>query len=534
MQNRPKKWAAAAAITASVAMILSGCGKSSEAGNEASEKPAETTAGSEGSGATGNPEGTISAAVAYETKNFNPISSGSALANGANLHVMEGLYNLDMKTFEVYDGLAAGEPVKVSDTVYEVTLRDGAKFSDGTDVKADDVVESYKRNVAEGALYAPMLSPIASIEKKDDKTVTVTLAYPTALFKSRLTLVKVVPAAKSEDELKAMPVGTGPWKYESIDEKMVVFVPNEHYNGSHPAKAAKMEFHIIKDDTARTTAMQEGTVQVMENVPADVVPLLEGAGATVEAVQGFNQPFMMFNVAQKPFDDARVRQAFLYAVDVEKLIANNMGGTATAATSFLPEGHPNYNQAKNVFKYDPEKAKALLADAGVKDLKITLATTDHPWIKALAPQIQNDLKAVGVEAEIKSLASSALYDDIDGEARTLNDVFIAPGDPSTFGQDPDLLINWWYGDNKWTQVRNHWKDTPGFAKLHEILGRAMRAEGAEQQAAWNEAFDLISDEVPLYPLFHRKVLTAYKADELIGFSPISTTGLSFIDVESTK
>lgn len=522
MRFHGKKWAGVTAATAAFVLLLTACGGGGGASSESGAANSQSSSG-----------GTITAAVAYESKNFSPTNSGSALVNGANLHVMEGLYNLDMETFTPYKGLAsADEPTKVSDTVYEITLREGAKFSDGSAVTAADVVESFKRNTEAGALYAPMLSFIEKIEAKDETTVTITLKYATNLLKARLTLVKVIPAAMSEDDLKVMPIGTGPWMYESIDEQMIHFVPNPHYNGDHPAKAAKMEFSIIKDDTARTTAMQEGSVQVMENVPADVVPQLEGAGATVEKVQGFNLPFLLFNTKQKPFDNPKVRQAFLYAVDTNKLIQNAMGGNATPATSFLPESHPNYNKAKNVFSYDPEKAKALLAEAGVQDLKITLATTDHPWITALAPQIKNDLKAIGVEAEIKSMASSALYDDIDGEARTLNDIVLAPGDPSTFGNDPDLLMNWWYGDNKWTNARGHWKETSpeAFAKFHTILEEAMKAEGDAQQAKWNEAFDLLSEEVPLYPLFHRQVLTAYDAESLEGFKPISTTGLDLIDV----
>ncbi|QWW18772.1 ABC transporter substrate-binding protein [Schaalia sp. 19OD2882] len=528
MRFHNKRWAGAAAAAATLALVLTACG----GGSQPAGQSGSAGGGQSGSGATG---GTLTAAVAYETKNYSPTNAGSALANGTNLHVMEGLYNLDMVTFQPYKALAADdEPTKVSDTVYEIALRKDAKFSDGTPVTAKDVVESFKRNTEEGALYAPMLSFIEKVEAKDDTTVTITLKFKTNVFKARLSLVRVLPASMTEDQAKAKPIGSGPWMYESIDEQMIHFVPNPHYNGDHPAKAEKMEYSIIKDDTARTTAMQEGTVQVMENVPADVVPQLEAAGATVEKVQGFNLPFLMFNTAQKPFDNAKVRQAFLYAIDTEKLIANAMGGNAAPATSFLPETHPNYHKAKNVFTHDPAKAKALLAEAGVANLKLTLATTDHPWIAALAPQIQNDLKAVGIEAEIKSLASSALYDDIDGDKRTLNDVFLAPGDPSTFGQDPDLLMSWWYGDNKWTNARNHWKETApeAYAKLHAAMDAALQADGDAQQAKWNEAFDIISDEVPLYPLFHRQVLTGYMADQLDGFKPISTTGLSFIDVNT--
>lgn len=516
-----RKGGAAAAVAVVAALALSACGSGGSKDQSSADQSGSAEGGSAGT--------TITAAAAYETTNYDPSSTSSALAMGTNWHVMEGLYELDMHTFEPYTALAAeDEPTKISDTEYEVSLRDGAKFSDGTDVTAADVVESYKRATAEGNLYGSMLDFIDDVVAKDDTTVTIKLSHPFSLVKERLSLIKVIPASSTQEDMTAMPVGTGPWKYDSIDEQKVVFSPNEYYNGQFPAQADSMVFDIIKDDTARTTALQEGTVMVMEAVPADVRDQLEGAGLTVESIQGFNLPFLMFNTKKAPFDDARVRQAFFYAIDTEKLIANAMDGEAQAATSFLPETHPNYNKAKNVFTHDPEKAKSLLAEAGVTSLDMTLLTTDHPWITALAPQIQNDLAAVGINATIQSEASASLYANNTDVEDPQFDVALAPGDPSVFGNDPDLLMNWWYGDNPWTNQRTQWKDSEGYTKLHELLNEAVGQEGDAQQQLWNQAYDLLSEEVPLYPLFHRNMITGYSQDMLQDYQPISTTGLNFI------
>lgn len=112
------------------------------------------------------------------------------------------------------------------------------------------------------------------------------------------------------------------------------------------------------------------------------------------------------------------------------------------------------------------------------------------------------------------------------------DVALAPGDPSIFGSDPDLLMNWWYGDNIWTSSRSQWAESEAFDELHEILDEAVEADEDEQQQLWNDAFDLVSEEVPIYPLFHREVITGYDSETLEGFSPIGTTGLSFLETAS--
>lgn len=518
------KWGAKAlALAAACALTLTACGgggsKKSESTSSDAPAKSEVIKG-----------GTIKAAVAYESNNYDPSSTSSALALGANWHVVEGLYELDMTDFKPYKALAkTDDPVKVDDTTYEVQLRDGAKFSDGTAVTADDVVESFKRAMADGNIYLPMLSFIKEVTKKDDTTVTIKLNYAFTLVKPRLALVKIIPASSTADQNKAQPVGSGPWKYKEINTQHIVFEPNTNYNGDRPAAADSMEWQILKDDTARTTAMQQKTVGVMENVPADAAEMLAGAGAVVKDVQGFNLPFLLFNTKKAPFDKAEVRQAFLYAIDTEKLIQNAMSGKASAATSFLPESHPNYHKAKNVYTYNKDKAKELLKNAGVAEgTKVTLLTTDHPWIAALAPQVQNNLKDLGLDVELKSMASASLYkDNLDQDNPTF-DVALAPGDPSVFGNDPDLLMSWWYGDNVWTKKRTGWNGSEGYKKLHEYMDEAVKATGDKQQEAWNKAFDVISEEVPLYPLFHRQVTTAYYEDMISGYTPVSTTGLDFV------
>lgn len=507
-----------------IGLGLVGCGSSS------TSSTSSTTSSSTASGKGG---GTLTAAVAYETKNYHPSTTSSALALGANWHVVEGLYEFDMHTMEPYTALAKADPTKVSDTEYTVALRDGAKFSDGTAVTADDVVSSWKRSIS-SSTNAPMLAFISDISAKDSSTVDIKLSYvmdPT-LIKKRLCIIKVVPSSATDDALTAKPVGSGPWMYDSIDEKTIVFKPNTNYNGSVKVKDNEMDWSIIKDDTARTTAMNEGTVMVMESVPADVASQITAAGATVDEVQGFNLPFLMFNTKKAPFDNYKVRQAFFYAIDMDKLISNAMSGKAKAATSFLPENHPNYHKAATVFTYNADKAKQLISDAGAAGTALTLLTTDHPWITALAPQIKNDLEAAGLSVTISSMASSSLYSNNTDVDDPQFDVALAPGDPSVFGNDPDLLMNWWYGDNVWTKKRTQWNGSDKYTELHTLMQKAVESTGSSQQDSWNQCFDLLSEQVPLYPLFHRTIATGYYGDKITGFSGIGTTGVDLIGAVS--
>ncbi|PJI53529.1 hypothetical protein CTI14_27205 [Methylobacterium radiotolerans] len=198
-------------------------------------------------------------------------------------------------------------------------------------------------------------------------------------------------------------------------------------------------------------------------------------------MQSFGLLFMMFNTKAEPFDDVRVRQALHYALDMDKIIETGMLGNATPATSFLPEDYPNYHEASTVYSYDPEKAEELLEEAGVSDLAITLRMTDTGWVKEVAPLIKESLDAIGIDTTLDISQSASMYEKVDSGDYT---VAIAPGDPSVFGVDPDLLMNWWYGENVWTQTRTAWADSPEYAELRTLLDTAVTQEGEEQQESW--------------------------------------------------
>ena len=516
---------AGGAVAATAAgLALAGCG-GGEAPKEEPKQDAGTDAPAEG--------GTLTGACAYTSTNVNPVglNGGSALMLAATWHVFEGLYDLDLHTYKTYNALAAGDPTKVSDTEYEVALRDGAKFSDGTDVTSADVVNAFEKNMADPT-YGAFLEFIDTVSAKDDKTVTFTLKYPfDSLLKGRMSVVKVFPASLTEDDLKTKPIGSGPWMYDTIngdDGGSIEFVPNTNYNGKYAATADKMHWDITLDNTARTTALQEATVQVMESVPDANADQLVAAGATVDYIQGFNQAFLMFNTLKEPFNDKRVRQAFFYAIDADKLINNQMAGHASPVTGFLPKEHANYHEASTVYKRDVEKAKSLLKEAGVENLEFTMVTNNN-WVKDLAAQIQEDLKEAGIT--MKNDEQKINWSEYAESADVLPyDVMLTPGDPTCFGNDPDLLMNWWYGDNIWTQGRTCWsKAADGkWAELQELMQQAREADSSKQQDLWNQCFDLLAEQVPLYPLFHRQIATGYQESMISGFKPIATTGLVFL------
>lgn len=536
MLNFPLTRRAFVAGTAATALALAGCSVEQpiEPG-PAPADPADDNAPTEPVAAQSGVARTLTAAVAYEGSDPNPIGTSSGVFLAAGWHVFEGLYELNMHTYRAECGLAADAPVQIDDLEYEVTLREDTVFSDGSPLTSADVVNAFERN-GESDLYGAFLSFITAVSAPDERTVHFKLNAPMgSVLQERLALVRVFPATITDEELASKPVGSGPWCYETInaaDGGRISFTANHRYTGPWPATCERMEWSVLLDDTRRTDELIDKDVMAMEAAPVVRAEELAGAGATVEWVPGFNLPFLMFNCEKPPFDDVRVRQALLYAIDVDSLIGTYMAGHARAATSLLPDYFRHYHRAATVYSYDPEKARKLLAEAGVDELALTLRANDN-WVSTLAPAIAEDWKAVGVTAEVVLLDTTALFADLSTEPEpdTLLpfDVVLSPGDPSCFGNDADLIISWWYGDNVWTRARSRWATTPAFAEVAELLAEARsKTSEDEQQPLWNQCFDIIAAEVPLYPLFHRETATAWWTAQLDDYDPISATGLNFL------
>lgn len=483
-----------------------------------------------------NPDAIIEAGISYSLGgSFDPLVASGAVTVAANWHIFEGLVDLDPVTREPYAALASDLPAQIDDVTYEVDLREGATFHNGEPVTTDDVVFSFERvlNPDTGGFFTSFIDFIDTVEAIDEDTVRITTDYPFSLVNERLGVVKIVPQAEVEADAEAfgtLPIGSGPYRLISaVPDDALVFERFEEYNGPRPALAAGMNWNLLSDPAARVTAMSSGSIVAMEDVPYIDVDSL-AASAEVESIQSFGLLFMMFNSQLAPFDDPRVRQALHYALDMDTIINTGMLGNATAASSFLPETHPDYQEASTVYEYDPERARQLLDEAGVGEIDITLLTTDTGWVREVAPLIKESLDAVGVNTTLDIAQSSAQYAKVDaGDFQ----VMVAPGDPSVFGNDPDLLMRWWYGDNIWTNTRTNWAGSDAYATLAATLDEAVRLTGDEQQAAWGEAFDILAEEAVLYPLFHRQLPSAWDAERLVGFSPVPTTGLSFLDVGVT-
>lgn len=506
--------------------LLSACGSSSEGGSTAGNSAAGQ--GSEG--------GTINAFYAFSLSGtFDPAMASSAVGVPAIWHMMEGITDLGIASREPYAALAAEMPTQVDEVTWEATLRSGAVFHDGSPVTAEDVAWSFSRVLDPDtkSLLAPFLAFLNTVEAVDDQTVRFNLNFPYADFLELISVVKVVPKALTDtaDKVKTFesaPVGSGPYRFVSADTGSVKMEKFADYNGPMNAYADTLDWTCTTEGSARVSALQSGSADAIQNVPFLNVDQVKGS-KQVAVEQGFNLLFLMFNCSAAPFNDVRVRQALFYALDTEKIISTGANGYATGATCYLDSAKPGYQRADIVYEHDVDKAKALLAEAGVSDLSFELLTTDVAFVKQAAPVIQASWKEIGVDVTINTLASSAVY-----QTEVPSDgfrVLAASGDPTIYGSSTDLLLRWYYSSKTWMGDRARFTDDPVCTEIMNLIDSASRtSDETESKRLYKEIFDLIAEQVPLYPIFHVKNVTGWNGDALDGFEPSPANALGFLNV----
>lgn len=458
---------------------------------------------------------------------FDPITATTITSVVLNYHVFEGLVDLDQSTRKPYLALASDWPEQVAKTAYRVRLRPGARFQDGSPVRAEDVAYSVERTRHdETSFFAQFIPYVDGAEVVDDTTVDVVFSEPSGLIDEALTQIRVVPKRHLEsvgaEAFAASPVGSGPYAFEEAQtNRSVVMRRASTYNGPRPGTLERITFSIVTDGPVRISALRSRDVAAIES-PSDFdLEVLSDAGFEVERRPGFLMSFLMTNCAEPPFDDPRVRRALHHAIDSERVTQLAFAGNARVPTSYLPENHPAHVRVREQYPYDPERARRLLAEAGHPDgLRFRLHVYDTAWNRSAATVIQQNWAEIGVEVD-QLVGGENLYADVYGGTF---EAMLAIADQSVFGWDANTVLSWHYGD-VWPEQLFYWS-APERERILDLLARARSAtSGAEQQAAWAQVQELIAEQVPLYPVAHREVVSAYDPRRYEEFEGISVGGL---------
>jgi ABC-type transport system substrate-binding protein len=471
---------------------------------------------------------TLDPAIGYDWQNWSPIKS-----------LFSRLMDYKPGTTDLTPDLAESVDVSPDGLSYTFKLRHGAKFANGREVTADDVKYSYDRvtnpkTQSPGAGFFKSIrgfediqggkaDTLAGVTVLDPYTVKIDLAKPDATFMQvvALNFSGIVPKEAVEKygaDFGHNPVGSGPFTMtEWTLGQRIVFERNKNFYMPGVPYLDKVVFEIGQEPLVALLRLQKGEI----DVPGDGIPpakFLEIMGDPTWSKLVVHAPqlqtgYVTMNVEMKPFDDVRVRQAVNMAINKDRVI-KIINGRAVPAVQPLPPGMPGFDKAYKGYAFDVDKAKALMKDAGYGDgvdTELYVYNTDpNPRI---AQAIQQDLAAIGIRAQIKSLDQA--------------NVIAAGGTPKTAPMiwsggmawiadfpDPSDFYGPILGCSGATQGGWNWswycnKDREAEAAKADAMVKP--DEQAARAEAWRSIFIKIMDDAPWAPVFHEEHYTIHSA-----------------------
>ncbi len=459
-------------------------------------------------GSGGSADTTLDVGLVLEPSNLDiRHTSGAALEQALVDNVYEGLVTRG-ENGDVVSSLASEWEISDDGLTYTFTLQDGVTFHDGSAMTADDVVTSLADTKNdESSTGAKDLTAIQDIAAQDDGTVVITLAEPSINFLFLLTGPGGLVFKSGDDtNLKTAENGTGPFTLgEWIQKDSISLERYDDYWGE-PAGTDEVVLHYIPDANALVNAGLDGTLDVLTGVNADLLPQLEDE-FTVTQGETTDKFILAFNGKDAALSDLRVRQALRMAIDHDAILATVGAGQTQFGP--IPRLDPGYEDLSDTTSFDPEGARALLEEAGVSGLTLTL-TFPNVYDTQLSSLLVSMFKDIGVTLKVDTVEFSAWLNDVytnrDYQLSFVNHV------------EPRDFDSWSNPDYYYSLT-----DADALAEVQGLYADAMRETDTDASAKLlAEAARIVAEQAPADWLFTRADIIA-TAPGVEGFPTAATS-----------
>ena len=468
--------------------------------------------------------GTLIAAWAQDPVGLDPHITSAYSSFQILENVLDTLVTLDEEQ-NVVPSLAESWEVSDDGLVWTFHLRDGVAFSNGRALTADDVVYTYDRMLDPdtGSGNAYLLAGVVDVAAVDERTVTITLDEPNVALLGHLAVNKsvgIIARESVEDgTINTQPIGTGPFMITDFQPGTSVRLErNPHYWQDGMPYLDAIDIRIIPDESVRRTALVSGDVDWAISVPPQALDQLRAEeGIVVDETTAGAYWYIGVNLEREPLNDPRVRQALAFAVNRENIAVAASFGTAQPTNGPIPSSSA-WAMDHEPYSYDPERARELLAEAGLADgfdMEIMPTTQYEESIRA-AQVIQADLAAVGIRATIRTLEwAEWLQEEGDGNY----DTYVCSWNGLV---DPD---DYFYAQHKTGEVFNF----TGYsnATVDELLDEGRSTQGYDERyAIYQQINQTIVDEAPYVYLYNPLNINAY-ADHVHGYQARGDQAIRF-------
>jgi len=417
------------------------------------------------------------------------------------LHIFDTVLSHDPKTMQVVPGVAKSWQ-NVDDLTWEFTLSPQISFSNGEPLNAQAVKFTLDRikNDPEEVTGFKESSFYDSSEVVDDYTLRVKTAKPSPILPDLMVSIFVLPpkyyTETQLDTLQTTPVGSGPYILkEWVKDDHVLLEANPKYWRA-PASIPQVTFQPVPELSTRVALLQSGEADVITNLgPEQATMLVDSGDAKVSRVEGGRIIYIGMRCDTAPLTDKRVRQALNYAVDFDTINNQLFGGIGKRAATVV--NPPHVNPELKPYPYDPAKAKALLADAGVAGgFSLIMDSTNGRYLKDLdlAQAVAQNLAAIGVQVEVKPQDWSVYIGDMVFKQAT--DPLYLLGLGSSFSGQEELT----YIQKGYIANATYW-DNSQYFQLYDELTTTL--DPTKRQDIMNQMQTIAFDDPPLIYLWHQ-------------------------------
>jgi peptide/nickel transport system substrate-binding protein len=336
--------------------------------------------------------------------------------------VYDRLLEIDPETTDVVAGLATEWGYSDDKKSFDITLREGVEFSDGTPVDAEAVKLNLERNFKQTKLG--QITSVKSVEVVSPTQLRLTMGHESAWLPQQLAGFSgfmVSPAAFADtDDVSGDPVGSGPYRIKSnVPGLEIVFEKNPDYWNDERGFYDTIRVKYFKTAVSMNQALQSGSIQVAARTAlTDVATLEKDQDLEVEVAPSLAIFHVQFNTVRPALKDPRVRQAFNFALDRAALAEAATGGLGEPVNGLFPTEYAySLPATEPLFPYDPDRARALLADAGEENPEIDCVTYSGSGYEQAAPYIIEQLEDVGFKVNLEvtelSEATGSFYNGDD-------------------------------------------------------------------------------------------------------------------------
>jgi peptide/nickel transport system substrate-binding protein len=388
--------------------------------------------------------------------------------------------------------------------IFDFKLPKDALFHDGQALSCEDVLASFKQAASQTSRIKSAFEDVKEFSCPAIDHFRIELKNPKASFLAGdVTAVRIMPKKYAESAAEAPPIGSGPYQFVKRENRDIVFKRFENFSQrekggkvEHPFFFDQIIVRSVQDPTTRWLSLKSGDIDVLINAlsPQKVLEAKKMSNLSVHQKPGNSFQYLGFNLRLPKFQNKKVRQAIAHAINRDEIIEHKLLGFARKATSVLSPLNYFHEKELKTYEYDPERAKALLKEAGFSELDIEIKISSDRDVTSIIMVIKEQLERVGLKVSLKPYEFATFFSDVQkGSFEMFSLRWVAV-------TEPDILFKIFHSKEIPPGRNRVYFNNKEIDKILEAASR--ESDAVQRKALYSQAQKIVAEELPYVPLWY--------------------------------